>query len=71
MERQRELIDALTAQIKKMGERLAAGITTLNATIEPLVNDADEVREVLEPLQRATERMGRVAERLPGPGRKK
>lgn len=71
VERQRELIDALTAEIKEMGERLAAGITTLNATIEPLVNNADEVCEVLEPLQSATERMGRVAERLPGPGRKK
>lgn len=68
VKRQRELIDALNAQIKEM---LAGGLATLNETIKPLVKDADEVREVVEPLQSATERVGRVAERLPGPGRKR
>ena len=71
VQRQRELISALNAQVKEMGERLAGEITTLTATIQPLVKDAAEVREVVEPLQSATERVGRVAERLPGPGRKK
>jgi hypothetical protein len=36
----------------------------------PLERDLVEMREVVEPLQPAAERMGRLAERLPGPGRK-
>jgi hypothetical protein len=37
--------------------------------VDRLEQDADEMREVVEPLQAATERVGRVAQRLPGGGR--
>lgn len=69
--RQRESIDHLNADIAEMGRLLTAGLQTMQKTLEPLVRDAHEVREVVEPLQTATERVGRVAERLPGPGRKR
>jgi hypothetical protein len=46
-------------------------VAGLNATTRRLARDADEVREVVEPLQTATERVGRMAEKLPGPGRKR
>ncbi len=69
--RQREELDALEVQVKEMGQLLGGEFSALHATIKPLVRDADEVREVVEPLQTATERVGRLAERLPGPGRKK
>lgn len=49
---------------------LGTALSTLIETFKPLVRDVDEVREVVEPLQSATERVGRLAERLPGPGRK-
>jgi chromosome segregation ATPase len=69
--RQREGIDALHAQVEKMGQLLGGELSALHVTIKPLVRDAGEVRDVVEPLQTATERVGRLAERLPGPGRKK
>ena len=54
-----------------MGQRLAERLSALQQTLKPLVRDADELREVVQPLQTATERVGRLAERLPGPGRKR
>jgi hypothetical protein len=30
------------------------------------VRDADEISDVVEPLQSATDRVGKIAERLPG-----
>jgi ABC-type transporter Mla subunit MlaD len=69
--RQRELIDALDSTVKELGHLVTAGISKLIDTLRPLVRDADDVREVVEPLQTATERVGRLAERLPGPGRKR
>ncbi len=68
--RQRELIDQLDSSVKEMSQGLSEGIATLIDTLRPLVRDAGEMREVVEPLQTATERVGRIAERLPGPGRK-
>jgi chromosome segregation ATPase len=56
--------------VQTMGERLEARLTALHDLFVPLIKDAGEVREVVEPLQGATERMGRIADRLPGPGRK-
>jgi chromosome segregation ATPase len=70
VKRQRELIGALDADLKQMGQLLAGRLGVLNDSLTPLVRDADEVREVVEPLQGATERIGRLAERLPGSGRK-
>lgn len=68
---ERELIENLNTQIQEMGQLLATGLATMTETIKPLVRDADEVRDVVEPLQAATERVGRVAQRLPGPGCKR
>ncbi len=69
--RQRELIDKLESTLEEVGQLLDRGIAGLIATLKPVVRDLDEVREVMEPLQTATERVGRVAERFPGPGRKR
>ncbi len=68
--RQRELIDELQSTLEATGRVLGTALSTLIETLKPLVRDVDEVREVVEPLQSATERVGRLAERLPGPGRK-
>jgi chromosome segregation ATPase len=69
--RQRELIDALDTHLEEMGQLLAGRLSALLDTLKPLARDADELREVVQPLQTATERVGRLAERLPGPGRKR
>jgi hypothetical protein len=69
--RQRELIEALNTQIKQMEGELAGGLAAVHKSIAALVEDTGQVRDVVEPLQTATERVGRVAERLPGPGRKR
>ena len=69
--RQRELIDKLESTVGQVGALLDRGIGGLIDTLKPVVRDLDEVREVMEPLQTATEPMGRVAERFPGPGRKR
>ncbi|HLY47816.1 MAG TPA: hypothetical protein VKR21_01350 [Solirubrobacteraceae bacterium] len=37
--------------------------------VRDLARDADEISDVVEPLQAATERVGRVANRLPGGSR--
>jgi hypothetical protein len=41
-------------------------IAAFHTTIQVLVREADEMRQVAEPLQGATERVGRVADKLPG-----
>jgi hypothetical protein len=43
-------------------------MTNLIKTLSRMVGDLNEVREVVEPLQTATERVGRIAERIPGQG---
>lgn len=43
----------------------------LQASVGALARDADEISEVVEPLQAATDRVGRVAERLPGGARRR
>ncbi|HWD64492.1 MAG TPA: hypothetical protein VG405_04915 [Solirubrobacteraceae bacterium] len=42
----------------------------ISQSVRQLTRDADEMRDVVEPLQTATERVGRIAERIPGGGRK-
>jgi hypothetical protein len=36
--------------------------------VQVLVREADDMRQVVEPLQSATERVGRAADKLPGGG---
>lgn len=69
--RTRELLDLLDGDVKDMGQRVSAEMHALQKTVASLVRDADDIAEVVEPLQAATERVGRVAERLPGGNRKR
>ena len=69
--RQRESIDAIDVHLEEVGDLLSTRISELHDALAPLEREVSDVREVVEPLQSATERVGRAAERLPGPGRKK
>ena len=71
VERQRAAIDRVDSTHGDLGKNLESRMTSLIETLTPMVRDLDEVREVVEPLQTATERVGRIAERIPGPGRKR
>lgn len=71
IERLRNAFSPELAAIRDASKVMAAEVAGLHATTRRLARDADEVREVVEPLQTATERVGRVAEKLPGPGRKR
>ena len=71
LSRQRESIDALDEDLKAMGEELAAHIDRLPRALAPLQEELGDMRDVAEPLAPAAERVGRLAERLPGPGRKR
>lgn len=70
VERQRAAIDRVDSTLGD-NKDLESRMTSLIETVSPMVRDLDEVREVVEPLQTATERVGRIAERIPGPGRKR
>ena len=63
-------MDALRAAFAATNDQLEL-LGMLRETLKPLVRDADEIREVIEPLETAAERVGRLAERLPGPGRRR
>lgn len=65
-----ESVEKLDRSLQDVGELLGGQLAALHELLTPAVKDADEVREVVEPLQRATERVGRIAERFPGPGKK-
>jgi methyl-accepting chemotaxis protein len=76
----RRLRDAFTPELAAIREaatgmqtevqQLTRRIDRLDAGVKSLAADADEIREVVEPLEPAAERLGRLAERFPGPGRK-
>ena len=70
LERQRAAIDRVGSTLGDLGNNLESRMARLIETLSPMVGDLDEVREVVEPLQTATKRVGRIAERIPGPGRK-
>lgn len=65
-----ESVEKLDRSLRYVGKLLGSRLAELHELLVPLIKDADDVREVVEPLQGATERMGRIAERLPRPGRK-
>ncbi len=71
VERQPAAIDRVDSTLGDLGKDLESRMTSLIETLSPMVRDLDEVREVVEPLQTAAERVGRIAERIPGPGRKR
>jgi ABC-type transporter Mla subunit MlaD len=71
VERQRAAIDRVDSTLGDLGKDLESRMTSLIETLSPMVRDLDEVRDVVEPLQTATERVGRIAERIPGSGRKR
>jgi len=51
-----------------MGQAPAARLEVLTAALTPLLRDVAEIREVVEPLEGVSERVGRLAKRLPGGG---
>lgn len=51
-----------------MGAALTSHLRELTAALVPLEQDVAEVREVVEPLQGVSERVGRLTDRLPGGG---
>jgi hypothetical protein len=59
-------LGAIDSHVQGVGNHLASELASLHATIRVLVREADEVRQVVEPLQSATDRVGRVADKLPG-----
>jgi hypothetical protein len=61
-----ELLAALETDIDGMGDRVTAEMEALRHAVGALVRDADEISDVVEPLQAATDRVGKVADRLPG-----
>ncbi|HZE05823.1 MAG TPA: hypothetical protein VE127_11395 [Solirubrobacteraceae bacterium] len=69
--RVRELLAGLDGDIREMGHHVTAEMDALDASVRALVHDADEISDVVEPLQTATERVGRVADRLPGGSRRR
>lgn len=71
VQRQRAAIDRVDSTLGDLGNGLESRMTRLIETLSPMVRDLDEVREVVEPLHTATERVGRIAQRIPGPGRKR
>ncbi|HET9720990.1 MAG TPA: hypothetical protein VFP55_13000, partial [Solirubrobacteraceae bacterium] len=67
----RRLISRTDRDIRTMGQEVSDEMGSLNDRVESLASDADEIREVVEPLEPAAERLGKLAERFPGPGRKR
>jgi uncharacterized coiled-coil DUF342 family protein len=63
----REAAEPLHGELSRQRE----SIDRLPRAIAPLERELSEVRDVVEPLTPAAERVGRLAERLPGPGRKR
>ncbi len=53
---------------RQAGAVLTAHLRELTAALVPLEQDVAEVREVVEPLQGVSERVGRLTDRLPGGG---
>jgi predicted nucleic acid-binding Zn-ribbon protein len=62
----RELLATLETDINDMGERVTSEMKALRQAVSALARDADEISDVVEPLQSATDRVGRIADRLPG-----
>lgn len=64
--RLREAFGPELAAFRRAADGILGEMGALRRSINALVRDADEISDVVEPLQAATERVGRVAERLPG-----
>jgi predicted nucleic acid-binding Zn-ribbon protein len=69
--RVRELLEGLDRDVREIGDHVTTEISELDGSVRALVRDADEISDVVEPLQAATDRVGRVADRLPGGSRRK
>jgi len=63
--------DAMTPQLAALRSELVALRAQVGGQIAEMEDDLSGVRDTVEPLQGAAERVGRVVERLPGPGRKR
>jgi methyl-accepting chemotaxis protein len=63
-------VDGLQNSFERSNEELAKIRHAFTPYFAELGRDIAEVRDVAEPLQGAAERVGKVVERLPGPGRR-
>ena len=66
---QRQSIDGLDAHLEEVGKELSERLTALRTELAPINKELSDVRDVVEPLQGATERVGRLSNRLPGDGK--
>jgi hypothetical protein len=78
----RQAFEGSNEELAKLREAIAPELRGIRDAAEPLHGELgrqresideldDDLRDVVEPLQPAAERLGRLAERLPGPGRKR
>jgi ABC-type transporter Mla subunit MlaD len=71
MDRRLATLDDLPDKIEGLQDafdRANDEIARLRHGLRPMVSDIDDVKEAVEPIQPAAERLGRLAERLPGGG---
>jgi ABC-type transporter Mla subunit MlaD len=66
----RQLLAALKVHADAIGEGVIGEMRQLRGDVGALAREADEISEVVEPLQGATERVGKAAARLPGGGQR-
>lgn len=64
-----ETTGSLAGDLALMNAELAALRRQVGGQISELEDDISDVRDTVQPLQGAARRVGRVVERLPGPGR--
>jgi chromosome segregation ATPase len=62
--------DAMTPQLAALRAELVSLRSQVGGQIAEMEDDLSGVRDTVEPLQGAAERVGRAVERLPGRGRK-
>lgn len=59
-------VEGLQRSFDRANDEIEALRRALKPELASLAHDVDDVREAVEPLQPAAERLGRLAERLPG-----
>ena len=65
----RQLLGTLQTNADQLGQQVIEELAAVRGDVRALAREADEISEVVEPLQGATERVGRVANRLPVGGK--
>ena len=66
-----KLREAMTPEVARVHAELLSLRAQVGGQIAEMEDDLSGVKDTVEPLQGAAERVGRAVERLPGPGRKR